>query len=64
MKRIILSLFIIFGISSHCFGANNATDVYLLAQTKNATELKNVENIDVVIQMVILLCVRQSNIMM
>ncbi len=48
MKRIILSLFIIFGISSHCFGANNATDVYLLAQTKNATELKNVENIDVV----------------
>ena len=31
-----------------CFAANNATDVYLLAQSGDAAELKAVENIDVV----------------
>ena len=31
-----------------CFAANNATDVYLLAKTENTSELKKVENIDVV----------------
>ncbi len=48
MKKIILYLFIIFGITPYCFAANNATDVYLLAQTKSATELNKVENIDVI----------------
>ena len=31
-----------------CFAANNATDIYLLAQSGNTSDLKAVENIDVV----------------
>lgn len=48
MKKIILYLFIIFGITPYCFAANNATDIYLLAQTKSTSELGRVENIDAV----------------
>ena len=48
MKKLFLNLLIVFGMTTHCFAANNATDVYLLAQTKNATELGKLENIDVV----------------
>ena len=48
MKRLFLSLFLIFGAFSACFAANNATDIYLLAKTESASELKKVENIDVV----------------
>ena len=48
MKRLFLSLFLIFGAFSACFAANNATDIYLLAKTESTSELKKVENIDVV----------------
>ncbi|MBD5400440.1 hypothetical protein HDR61_01670 [bacterium] len=46
MQKILLSLFMIVGINLSCFAAQNATDIYLLAQAKNTTELKKVENID------------------
>ena len=48
MKRIFLPLFLILGTFSASFAASNATDVYLLAQTKSTSELQKVENIDVV----------------
>ena len=48
MKRVFLSLFFVFCGFSACFGASNATDVYMLAQTKNTTALKSVESIDLV----------------
>ncbi len=48
MKRAFLSLFLVFGVFSASFAANNATDVYLLAKTESISELKKVENIDIV----------------
>jgi len=48
MKKIIFFLFIVFGVMPGCFAAHNATDIYLLAQTNSASELKKIENIDVV----------------
>ncbi|MCQ2571606.1 MAG: hypothetical protein MJ165_01210 [Alphaproteobacteria bacterium] len=48
MKKLIISIFLAFGMNFGCFAANNATDVYLLAQSGDAAELKAVENIDVV----------------
>lgn len=48
MKRLFLSLFLILGTFSSSFAANNATDIYLFAQTKSTSELSKIENIDVV----------------
>lgn len=48
MKRVFLSLFLFFITISGCFATNNATDIYLLAQTKSISELGKVEDIDVV----------------
>ncbi len=48
MKKLFLSLLLIFGAFSASFAANNATDIYLLAKTKSTSELNKVENIDTV----------------
>ena len=48
MKKLVISIFLAFGMNFGCFAANNATDVYLLAKTENTSELNKVENIDVV----------------
>ncbi len=48
MKRLFLSLFLILGTFSASFAASNATDIYLLAQTKSTSELGKVEDIDAV----------------
>ncbi len=48
MKKILCFLFLIFITNQSCFAANNAADIYLLAQTKNAIELKKIENIDTI----------------
>lgn len=48
MKKLLLSVFLTFGMIFGCFATNNATDIYLLAQSGNTSDLKAVENIDVV----------------
>lgn len=48
MKKLIISIFLAFGMNFGCLAANNTTDIYLLAQTKNSAELKKIENIDTV----------------
>ena len=48
MRKLFLSLFLIFSVFSAPCAANNATDIYLLAKTESVSELKKVENIDVV----------------
>ena len=48
MKKILLLLSLAFGFNINCFAANNATDIYVLAHADNTSELKKVDNIDVV----------------
>ncbi|MDW2958511.1 MAG: hypothetical protein R8M37_01725 [Alphaproteobacteria bacterium] len=48
MKKILLCFFVFFGMCTTGFAAYNTTDIYLLAQSKSTTELKKIENIDVV----------------
>ena len=47
MKKYAFVLFAIFNMN-FAYSATNTEDVYLLAQTKNVTELQNIKNIDVV----------------
>ena len=48
MKKSLLCFFVFFGMCTTSFAAYNTTDIYLLAQNKSTTELKKIENIDVV----------------
>lgn len=48
MRKILFVAISVLGIISTCLATTDSVDIYSLAQSKNVTELNNVENIDIV----------------